>query len=129
MNLEIQGYTSDHVFDYKSHNTRRGRFSGGISMYYVCKHYVKDKISSIEKKQTSADLNTRTGNVSDMLDFDSYIDSGDGNLSNYIGIQLHSNSDHMIDLRGNIIIKLCKSTWLLIANGRLHKDYIPFKQF
>ena len=49
LNLDIRGYTSEHIFGNKSIGTRKGRYSGGISIYY--KNSLKDKIKVVEKHQ------------------------------------------------------------------------------
>lgn len=49
LNLEIDGYSCDHIFGNKSVGTRKGRFSGGISIYY--KNCYRDKIHIVEKHQ------------------------------------------------------------------------------
>lgn len=49
-NFEIQGYTCEHIFGNKSAGAKKGRFSGGISIYY--KNCFKDKIKVIEKNQS-----------------------------------------------------------------------------
>ena len=42
-------YSCDHIFGNKSTGTKKGRYSGGISIYY--KNCFKDQIKIIEKKQ------------------------------------------------------------------------------
>ena len=49
LNLDIGGYISEHIFGNKSIGTRKGRYSGGISIYY--KNSLKDKIKVVEKHQ------------------------------------------------------------------------------
>jgi len=34
LNLDIHGYKSEHLFGNKSRNTTKGRFSGGLSIYF-----------------------------------------------------------------------------------------------
>ena len=46
-NLNIEGYECFHLFGNKSVGTKKGRFSGGISVYFRSKY--KDKISIVEK--------------------------------------------------------------------------------
>ena len=48
-NFDIQGYTCDHIFGNKSVGTKKGRYSGGLSIYY--KNCFKDKIKIVEKNQ------------------------------------------------------------------------------
>ena len=49
INLDIDGYHSDQIFYYKSKNTAKGRFSGGISFYYRTE--LKKFITVVEKQQ------------------------------------------------------------------------------
>ena len=49
VNLDIDGYSCDHVYGNKSRCTRKGRFSGGISVYYT--NCYKDKIQIVDKQQ------------------------------------------------------------------------------
>ena len=49
LNLDIQGYTCDHLYGNKSAGAKRGRYSGGISIYY--KNYLKNSIHIVEKNQ------------------------------------------------------------------------------
>lgn len=49
-NCDIQGYTCEHIFGNKSAGVKKGRFSGGISIYY--KNCFKDKIKVLEKNQS-----------------------------------------------------------------------------
>ena len=46
-NLDIRDYSSIHLYGNKSPHTRKGRFSGGISVYF--KSYINGQISSAEK--------------------------------------------------------------------------------
>ena len=46
-NLEIPGYLSEHIFGTKSKNTKRGCYSGGISVYF--RNEVKKFVQVIEK--------------------------------------------------------------------------------
>ena len=48
-NLEIKNYTCEHLYGNKAENTKKGRFSGGISIYY--KNNLKNHIQIIEKDQ------------------------------------------------------------------------------
>ena len=49
VNLEIQGYKSIHIFGNKSPRAKKGRHSGGISLYFG--DYLTDKIKIMEQKQ------------------------------------------------------------------------------
>ena len=46
-NIDIQDYSSIHLYGNKSPQTRKGRFSGGISVYF--KSYLNGRISIAEK--------------------------------------------------------------------------------
>ena len=46
-NFDIEGYCCDHVFASKSLGTTKGRYSGGISVYY--RSELKDYVSVAEK--------------------------------------------------------------------------------
>ena len=48
-NLDIEGYSCEHIFGNKSRGTKKDRFSGGISVYY--KYCYRDKIHIVEKHQ------------------------------------------------------------------------------
>ena len=48
-NLNIQGYETYHLFGNKSDNARKGRYSGGITVYY--KSELHEKIKIVEEKQ------------------------------------------------------------------------------
>jgi exonuclease III len=50
LNLDIQGFVSHHLYGNKTNNTRRGRYSGGLSVYY--KEIFGNKISIVEKHQS-----------------------------------------------------------------------------
>lgn len=49
-NLDIEGYKCIHILGNKSSNTKKGRYSGGISLYY--RDQFTDKIKIIEQNQT-----------------------------------------------------------------------------
>ena len=49
MNLDIKGYIHDYIPGNKSKRTRKGRYSGGISVYY--KSELKSHITVLEKLQ------------------------------------------------------------------------------
>ena len=50
INLDINGYTSTHIPGNKSQRARRGRYSGGISLYY--KTDLKTHSTVLEKEQS-----------------------------------------------------------------------------
>ena len=49
-NLDINGYTSEHIPGNKSRHTRKGRFSGGISFYYKTK--LRNHVKIVEIMQS-----------------------------------------------------------------------------
>ena len=49
INFDIEGYYCEHLYGNKSRNAKKGRYSGGITIYY--KQTLKDKINIIEKDQ------------------------------------------------------------------------------
>ena len=49
INLELNGYCSEHIPGNKSKNTKKGHFSGGISFYY--KTELRKYVQIIEKNQ------------------------------------------------------------------------------
>ena len=49
LNLDIQGYTCDHINGNKSTGAKKGRYSGGLSIYY--KKCLKNKLKIVEKNQ------------------------------------------------------------------------------
>ena len=180
INLDIKGYCCDHLFGNKSKHTKKGRFSGGISIYF--RQTLKDKIQVIEKNQSgilwfkicnsmfnfesdlyicsvyippknskvttsldpdvdlfetietdiekyqqcgkilvTGDFNARTSNINDFTIYDTYLDQNVHVDMNENTIP-RANMDHVIDAYGQRLIRLCKSTDLLIANGRLLND-------
>lgn len=189
INLEINGFDSFHIFGHKSHGVKKGRQSGGISVYfreqyknkisvieknnfgiiwlkfhhdlfrfnedvYICHAYIPpasskvlidkdfdffeeiekglERFSKMGKTYVTGDLNSRTGRISDILEFDEYLDSYDDTQSNSFNngsfipelnqLPVRQNKDHMIDHNGQKLISLCKATEHIIVNGRLHKD-------
>ena len=49
INLDIQGYTSEHLFGNKSTGTKKGRYSGESRSNI--KNFLKEKIKIVEKNQ------------------------------------------------------------------------------
>ena len=47
--MEIDGFCCDHIFGNKSLNTKKGRYSGGLSVYY--KNSLKNNLTIIDKNQ------------------------------------------------------------------------------
>ena len=50
VNLEIKGFNCEHLFGNKSTNMRRGRYSGGLSLYF--KKHLRSFITVVEKIQS-----------------------------------------------------------------------------
>lgn len=49
LNLDLNGYESIHVYGNKTRNVRKGRYSGGITVYY--RHELNNCITVLEKNQ------------------------------------------------------------------------------
>ena len=91
-----------------------------------------EKYSKMGKTYIVGDLNSRTAQESDILDFDIYLDNiqkddddddDDDFLNDYLNsIYSRNNKDHVIDKNGRKLLSLCKATDHIIANGRLHND-------
>ena len=47
INLDINGYFSEHLYGTKAPGSSKGRYSGGLSLY--AKYYLQDKIQIIVK--------------------------------------------------------------------------------
>ena len=153
-NLEIDEYKSVHIFANKSPGVRKGRLSGGISLYsrqcyadkikvveqhqngilwikiqndlfhhdqdvFLCHVYIPPANSKLRKNDEfdifetteqgiikykvdgknflTGDWNSRTSNLSDLLDYDKFLDD-EQTFSNYFGLQLNPrvNSDHVV---------------------------------
>ena len=88
-----------------------------------------EKYSKMGKTYIVGDLNSRTAQESDILDFDIYLDNiqkdddddDDDFLNDYLN-SIYSRNNHVIDKNGRKLLSLCKATDHIIANGRLHKD-------
>jgi hypothetical protein len=176
INLNITGYNCDHLYGNKTSYTRKGRYSGGISIYfkdslnnfvkiiekiqngilwveldkslfefkenvYICHTYIvpntstvvnRDDFDFLEQIELSlekykllgkcfitGDLNSRTSNLLEILDFDTYIDE---NIPDIINIPARVSQDHVIDQAGRRLIEFCMSSALVIGNGRLYSD-------
>ena len=65
----------------------------------------------------NGDLNSRTSNELDYIVFDRFL-----SLQSNVYISPRVNKDRVLDAHGKRLINLCKSTNLLIGNGRLHDD-------
>ena len=167
------------MFASKSLGTTKGRYIGGISVYYrselkdyvsvaekneygllwlkisreflksnvdtfIGYLYARDKNSRIYRHEdidyfellendiakyqnsgkviVSGDFNGRTGCYCDFILYDQYIEVGLHDSIRYKDIPTRVNRDHMTDTYGRRLLELCKTTNLLIANGRLGLD-------
>lgn len=182
LNTDINGYISYHVYGNKRSGTNKGRFSGGLSIYY--KNELSDNISIVETNQygivwlklkqdlfsvesdmylchtyippvnskvlidqdfdffyeiekgvekygqlgktcITGDLNSRTGNLSDILEYDKYLDCFEEldteNINTHFPV-IRNNPDKVIDCNGKRLINLCRATNHIIVNGRLNKE-------
>ena len=88
-----------------------------------------EKYSKMGKTYIVGDLNSRTAQESDILDFDKYLDDiqkdedDDDFLNDYLNsIYTRNNKDHVVDSNCHKLLNLCKSTDHVIANGRLYQD-------
>ena len=86
----------------------------------------------MRKTYVTGDLNSRTARISDISEFDEYLDSYDDTQNNSFNdrpaiseqnqLPVRQNKDHVIDHNGQKLISLSKGPAPIIANGRLHKD-------
>ena len=84
----------------------------GISLY-----------KNLGKVFITSDLNCRTSNLSDILDFDEYLDDEDDcEMSFQTSIPPRVNRDHVVDASGRRLLLFCQSVNLIIANWRLYGD-------
>ena len=92
-----------------------------------------ERFKNMGKTFIVGDLNSRTGQLSDILEFDKYLDIeedfDDDNieynelLSTMQNVfPVHKNEDKVIDSHGRKLIDLCKTTDHAIVNGRLSND-------
>ena len=61
LNLDINGFESEHLFGNKSKNTKKGRFSGGISIYF--KSCLSTHVKIVEKEQSGLIWLKINGNI------------------------------------------------------------------
>ena len=80
-----------------------------------------EKYKVLGKIILTGDLNSRTSNERDYIIHDQYLDSI-VDPENVVYDTARVNSDHVIDARGQRLLNFCKSTNLLICNGRLYDD-------
>ena len=78
--------------------------------------------STSGKVYVTGDMNGRTSNFSDILDFDKYLED-DSLFTTMSHVPIRVNKDHMLDSHGRKLLDLCKSSGFVIANGRLGDDY------
>lgn len=79
------------------------------------------RASSKGKIFITGDMNGRTSDYSDILQFDRYIENNDL-FQDMSHIPLRTNKDRILDQHGRKLLELCKSTNFIIANGRLCDD-------
>ena len=80
------------------------------------------KYQNLGKVLVTGDFNGRTGRNSDFIIYDRCSDAGlDGSIQ-YNDIPVRLNRDRAVDAYGRLLLKLCKTTSLLIANGRLGSE-------
>ena len=85
---------------------------------------VLEKYSKMGKTYVTGDFNARTATLSDILDFDAYLDP-ENNIQGETDINsfpIRKNQDTTADSNGQKLISLCNSTCNIIANGRLFND-------
>ena len=168
------------MYGNKSPNTNKGRFSGGITVYF--KSEINNKVSIVENSQCGiiwikicktiynfeddiylcgayippynskvlrqsgidmfeiietgiekykllgktiicGDLNARTASERDYLIHDEHLDSDfTSDIESNVLYPKRVNKDNVIDICGKRLLDLCKSTNLIICNGRLGED-------
>ena len=69
LNCEIDGFECEHVYANKSIKTKKGRYSGGISLYY--KSHLKNHITIVEKSTLGFIWFKIDGNI--LSDVDLYV--------------------------------------------------------
>ena len=78
------------------------------------------KYSQLGKIYITGDFNARTcNNVNDILIHDRYLQPDQPEQQN---ASRRVNNDHVLDVYGRRLLELCKSTGLVLANGRLGED-------
>ena len=83
------------------------------------------KYRNLGKLFVTGDFNSRTGQsseITDYLNFDSYLNVGMTDNHDNNDIPLRTSKDSVTDNYGRRLLDLCKSTGLIIANGRLGAD-------
>jgi hypothetical protein len=79
-----------------------------------------EKYKGSGKIMISGDLNSRTSNCKDFIEYDRFIN--DELLLYQHDILQRVNKDKLLDLQGKKLLSLCTATNLIIANGRLSAD-------
>ena len=78
------------------------------------------------KTYVTGDFNSKTATMSDILDFDAYLDTDyDDDLQHVLNMStlpMRQTQDTVSDSYGQKMISLCKSSGHIIANGRLLND-------
>ena len=80
------------------------------------------KYRRLGKLFLTGDVNCRTANEPDYLDFDCYLDDEDNFINKFV-LQPRVNQDHVVDSQGRRLLLLCQSSALLMATGRVHDCY------
>ena len=174
-NLELQNFESYHIYGQKTRGTNKGRYSGGISVYYrsvlkdhisivdadrngivwlkidqnlfefnenvfICNLYIPPKGSKVLRDRDIdfleqveiglerhgqmgktfiiGDFNSRTAEITDILEIDKYLDEGtevdntDTDALNKVldSIPVRKNKDKVIDRYGKKLLSFCKAT-------------------
>ena len=73
------------------------------------------------KVYITGDMNGRTSDFSDILDFDEYLENNDL-FTDISHIPMRVNQDHFVDSQGRKLLDLCKSSVFMIANCRIGDD-------
>ena len=93
-----------------------------IDYFETLEQYI-EKFKNLGKIFVTGDMNSRCGECTaiDYLTFDTYLDVG---LNDYINIDIppRVSRDSILDNNGRRLLNLCKSSGLLIGNGRLGAD-------
>ena len=79
--------------------------------------------STSGKVYVTGDMNGRSSNFSDILDFDKYLED-DYLFTTMSHVPIRVNKDHILDSHGRKLLDLCKSSGFVIANGRMGDDYV-----
>ena len=84
-----------------------------------------EKYGQLGKTCITGDLNSRTGNLSDILEYDKYLDCFEEldteNINTHFPV-IRNNPGKVIDCNGKRLINLCRATNHIIVNGRLNKE-------